>query len=98
MNAIKRLLAALSLGYVLYFYSELAFWGRWKADDTIIGAIMTWLIYSVLAFFVLLMAERLKADSPTPSFWWERSSAGSLRVLSSKKHTRPFPSSLYGRL
>lgn len=69
MNAIKRLLATLSLGYILYFYSELAFWSRWKADDTIIGgALMTWLIYSVLAFFVLLMAEHFKADSPYPVF------------------------------
>ncbi|AAL80854.1 hypothetical protein PFDSM3638_03625 [Pyrococcus furiosus DSM 3638] len=63
MNFTRRLLATLSLGYVLYFYSEFAFWGRWKTDDTITGAIMTWLIYSVLAFFVLLMAERFKADS-----------------------------------
>ncbi|WP_048152321.1 hypothetical protein [Palaeococcus ferrophilus] len=59
----RRLISTLSLGYILYFYSELTFWSRWKAGDTIIGAIMTWLIYSVLAFFVLLMAERFKADS-----------------------------------
>ncbi|NJE04695.1 hypothetical protein E3E36_00720 [Thermococcus sp. M36] len=55
---IRRLVMMLSLGYILFFYSETMFWARWRPDDTFSGLIMTWLVYSVLAFFVLLMVNR----------------------------------------
>ncbi len=61
-GVLKRLLAMLSLGYVLYFYSEVMFWARWKPGDTLFGLTATWLVYSLLAFFVLLLSERYRAD------------------------------------
>lgn len=51
----------LAVGYVLFFYSEMMFWARWRSEDTPSGLMITWLIYSVLAFFVLLLASRFKA-------------------------------------
>ena len=61
-GVLKRLLAMLSLGYVLYFYSEFMFWARWKPGDTLLSQAVTWLVYSLLAFFVLLLSERYRAD------------------------------------
>ncbi len=57
---IRRLLSTLSLDYILFFYSETMFWARWRPEDTPSGFVMTWLIYSVLAFFVLLMVNRFE--------------------------------------
>ena len=51
----------LAVGYVLFFYSEMMFWARWRPEDTLPGLMMTWLIYSVLAFFVLLLTSRFRA-------------------------------------
>ena len=61
-GVLKRLLAMLSLGYVLYFYSEVMFWARWKPGDTLLSQAVTWLVYSLLAFFVLLLSERYRAE------------------------------------
>ncbi|KPU62760.1 hypothetical protein EP1X_06800 [Thermococcus sp. EP1] len=58
----KRILAVFSLGFILMFYSEMMFWARWRPEDTISGLLMTWFIYSVLAFFVLLFFERFCVD------------------------------------
>lgn len=51
----------LATGYVLFFYSERMFWARLRPEGTAPGMIMTWLVYSALAFFVLLMVNRFKA-------------------------------------
>ena len=57
---VRRLMSTLSLGYILFFYSETMFWGRWRPEDTVPEFVITWLIYSVLAFFVLLMVNRFR--------------------------------------
>ncbi|WP_258084210.1 hypothetical protein [Thermococcus thermotolerans] len=30
MKVLKRLISTLSLGYILFFYSETMFWARWR--------------------------------------------------------------------
>ncbi|ASA78674.1 hypothetical protein CDI07_04820 [Thermococcus sp. 5-4] len=60
-EVLRRFLSTLSLGYILFFYSETMFWARWRQEDTPLGLVTTWLVYSVLAFFVLLMANRFRA-------------------------------------
>ncbi|NJE26506.1 hypothetical protein E3E22_07735 [Thermococcus sp. MV5] len=62
MSVSRRVISTLSLGYVLFFYSEVMFWSRLRAEDTPHGMIMTWLAYSVLAFFVLLSMSRFAGD------------------------------------
>ncbi|QDA31380.1 hypothetical protein FH039_06880 [Thermococcus indicus] len=70
MQVLKRFLSTLSLGYILFFYSEMMSWTRWRLDDTFLGLIMTWLVYSVLAFFVLLMVNRFRVgDVYSVSLW-----------------------------
>lgn len=68
MNVVKRLIVVLFLGYVLFFYSETMFWARWRPGDTLLGLTMTWLIYSVLAFFVLLIVNRFGVGDPYSVF------------------------------
>jgi len=49
MRIIERLISMLSLGYILFFYSETMFRARWRP------------VYSVLTFFVLLMVNHFRA-------------------------------------
>ena len=53
MNLLRSLAQALSSGYILMFYSELMFWSRWQAHDLLPGYLLTWLMYSLLAFAFL---------------------------------------------
>jgi len=61
MHVIERFLSTLSLGYILFFYSETMFRARWRPGDTTLNLTMIWLVYSVLAFFVLLMVNHFRA-------------------------------------
>ena len=56
----KRFLSVLACGYLLMFYSEHVFWSHVRADDTLLGFVPTWLMYSLLAFAFLSLIEHFK--------------------------------------
>jgi hypothetical protein len=60
---VNTLAQTLSSGYILMFFSELVFWSRWKADDTLAGYALAWLVYSMLAFVLLWVVETFRARS-----------------------------------
>jgi hypothetical protein len=50
--ALKSLVATLGIGFILFFYSETMFWGR-PDRAPISELIVTWLVYSLLAYLFL---------------------------------------------
>ena len=56
----KRFLSVLACGYLLMFYSEHVFWSHVRSDDTLLGFVPTWLLYSLLAFAFLSLIEHFK--------------------------------------
>src|SRR4051812_31155712 len=50
---LKRLLSVLACGYILMFYSEHVFWAHIRPEDSLLGYVATWLLYSLLAFVFL---------------------------------------------
>ena len=58
MKLVPRLLAVLSSGYILFFFSEQFFWARVRPEDTVGNWLMTWLGYSVMAYVMLATIQR----------------------------------------
>lgn len=58
MKLFPRLLAILSSGYILFFFSEQFFWARVRPEDTVGNWLMTWLVYSVMAYVMLATIQR----------------------------------------
>lgn len=48
-----RIASALSAGYIFMFFSERVFWSRLTADNTPADLLLTYLVYSILAFLFL---------------------------------------------
>lgn len=66
MNIFKRITLAISTGYIFFFFSERMFWGVWLSTDTLAENIGTWLVYSVLAYIVLITIKQFNVrDMPT---------------------------------
>jgi hypothetical protein len=65
MRILNPLLATLSAGYILMYYSEFLFWARTRPGDSFLGWLMTWLVYSFLAFAFLSVIARFRVSS----FW-----------------------------
>ena len=63
MKLVPRLLAILSSGYILFFFSEQFFWARVRPEDTIGNWLMTWLVYSVLAYVMLATIQQFHVRS-----------------------------------
>ena len=57
------MLAALSAGYILYYYSEAFFWARYKPDDTLPGLVFTYLVYCLVAYVVLSVVTAYRVRS-----------------------------------
>lgn len=60
---LKRLLSVLACGYMLMFYSEHVFWAHMKPTDTVPDQILTWLMYSLLAFAFLIIIQHFRVQS-----------------------------------
>jgi len=61
LEVLRRLLSTLPLGYILFFYSETMFLGKVEAGGYSIRVRDDVVVYSVLAFFVLIMANYFRA-------------------------------------
>jgi hypothetical protein len=57
------LVLALSSGAILFFFSELLFWARPRAGDTLMSWAATWALYSVLAFVLLVVIQHYRVAS-----------------------------------
>lgn len=57
MGFIKRLLLVLSLGYILYFFSERVFWSFWRPQETVVETISVFILYSLLAYLIILIIK-----------------------------------------
>jgi F0F1-type ATP synthase assembly protein I len=64
MKNVKKLLLALSTGYILMFYSELVFYARYRPNEDTIGSLITtWIVYSVLSYAFLSIVSVFKVRS-----------------------------------
>jgi hypothetical protein len=61
MNLLRRAAASLSAGYILMFYSERVFAARFSPENTPLDLLLTWLVYSLLAFLFLAALEVSRA-------------------------------------
>lgn len=59
----KTLVASLATGYIFVFFSEHMFWAHVRAGDTLIGYVLAWLMYSLLAFVFLSLVEHFRVRS-----------------------------------
>ena len=57
MKFTKRLLLALSTGYILFFYSERIFWSLARPGDTPFDYLLTPLLYAIFAYIFLIIVE-----------------------------------------
>ena len=63
MKWYRRWAIGLSTGYILFFFSEEMFWSRFRADDDFGALILTYLIYSMLAYAMLGIAHYFRANN-----------------------------------
>jgi hypothetical protein len=69
----RTLTLSLSLGYVLFYFSEVLFWARVQPEDTILGWAQAWGIYSFAAYLTLVGLWRFGSDA-----WWKVFLVGAL--------------------
>ena len=62
---VRRILTALSTGYVVYFFSESMFWGRFNPETPQHEFIASWIVYSLFAYMMLTVISRFHVRS----FW-----------------------------
>ncbi len=60
MNFIKRLTLSLTVGYILYFYSERMFWSFFQHDEPLSVHALTWLLYSLFTYMFLAIITYFK--------------------------------------
>ena len=65
---IRRVLLALVTGYILFFFSELVFWSFWQPQNSFSGYIITWFVYSIIAYIFLLIVNEFKVRKPHAVF------------------------------
>ena len=63
MRILNPFLAILAGGYILMFYSEFLFWARIRPKDSLLEWLMTWLVYSFLAFAFLAGMARFRVST-----------------------------------
>jgi hypothetical protein len=67
VNAMRRwahkVAVILASGYVMFFYSERMFWSFWRPGDRLADLGLTWIVYSVLAWVVLLLVRRCRIST-----------------------------------
>jgi hypothetical protein len=65
MQFIRRVLTALSTGYINYFFSETVFWGRFNPETPRWEFIISWIAYSIITYILLTVIDRYHVRS----FW-----------------------------
>lgn len=58
----------LALGYVLFFWSERAFWSFFRPDDTLREVLITWFAYSLLGAVVSALVRTYRVSAWEPLF------------------------------
>ena len=56
----QRLAVVLATGYILFFYSERLFWSFPRPGDTFADLLLTWVVYSLLAWVFLLLVRQCR--------------------------------------
>ncbi len=65
MHLVRRVLTALASGYVIYFFSETLFWGRFNPETPTGEFVAAWLVYSLMTMILLTVISRFRVRS----FW-----------------------------
>ena len=58
----RKLVVVLATGYILFFYSERMFWSFLRPGDTLTDLLLTWVVYSLLAWVFLLLVRQSEED------------------------------------
>jgi hypothetical protein len=58
----------LANGYVLFFFSERVFWSFPRPNDSLADLLVTWLVYSLLGWILLILVRRYRIASFLPLF------------------------------
>lgn len=56
----QTLAVVLATGYILFFYSERVFWSFLRPGDKLIDLLLTWVVYSLLAWVFLLLVRECR--------------------------------------
>jgi hypothetical protein len=56
----RKLAVVLAAGYILFFYSERMFWSFLRPGDKVAEILITWVVYSILAWVVLLLVRQCR--------------------------------------
>ena len=56
----QKLAVVLTTGYILFFYSERLFWSFPRPGDTFADLLLTWVVYSLLAWGFLLLVRQCR--------------------------------------
>jgi len=56
----RKLVVVLATGYILFFYSERMFWSFLRPGDTLTDLLLTWVVYSLLAWVFLLLVRQCR--------------------------------------
>jgi hypothetical protein len=57
-----NLLIAISVGYILFFFSERLFWTVWWPDNSLVDLFVTWLAYSAVTYLFLALVSWSRAN------------------------------------
>lgn len=57
---IQKLVVVLATGYILFCYSERMFWSFPRPGDTVADLLLTWVVYSLLAWVFLLLVRQCR--------------------------------------
>lgn len=60
---LRRISHSLLLGYIFVYWSEMIFWSFWRPETTLIGYILAWVLYSFIAYVVLIVAEHYRVKT-----------------------------------
>ncbi|QDV36394.1 hypothetical protein [Tautonia plasticadhaerens] len=65
---LRQVAVVLAHGSILFFASERVFWSFWRLGDDLGGMVVTWLVYSLLAYVFLILVRRFRVASFAPLF------------------------------
>ncbi len=57
---LRRVGKVLAFGYILFYFSELVFWGQIRPEDSLQNWLTTWLAYSIVGWIVLTVMEHFR--------------------------------------
>ncbi len=56
----QKVAVVLATGYILFFYSERMFWSFFRPGDKLADLLLTWIVYSLLAWVFLLLVRQCR--------------------------------------